>query len=61
MTKKDRTEQGADLRVECMYLMRQCIDDAKKVVKAERLMDIQSHILSIAVAMFNLRSIRGGK
>ena len=35
-------------RQENLYLMRQCIADARNVLADEKMMDMQSHVLSIA-------------
>jgi len=43
-------------RKENLYLVRKCIADARNVVKDERLMDMQSHVLSIALALFKKRA-----
>ena len=52
------------VRQENLYLMRQCILDARNLLKDEKMVDVQSHVLSIAVALFRQRastvSRRGG-
>ena len=57
LTAQEEREQEQVARQANQYLIRQCIADAKNIVKAERLMDIQSHILTIALAMFKKRAI----
>ncbi len=56
LTTQEEREKEQVARQENMYLMRQCIADAKNVVKSERLMDIQSHILSLAMTLFKKRA-----
>ncbi|HII72526.1 TPA: hypothetical protein HA265_07255 [Candidatus Woesearchaeota archaeon] len=56
LTAQEEREREQVARQENMYLMRQCIADAKVVVKNEKMMDIQSHILSIAMCLFKKRA-----
>ncbi len=56
-------EREQVLRQENMFLIRQCIADARNVLKDEKMMDMQSHVLSIAVALFKKRAasvVQGG-
>ncbi|MCC7573977.1 hypothetical protein KO361_00090 [Candidatus Woesearchaeota archaeon] len=39
-----------------VVLMKQCIDDAKLIVFEKRLLESQSSVVSIAVALFESRS-----
>ena len=32
-----------------------CLDDARKLLKKQNMMDMQSHVINIAVALFNNR------
>lgn len=57
LTAQEEREQEQVARQANQYLMRQCIADAKNIVKAERMMDIQSHILSIALGLFKKRAM----
>ncbi|MBW2967477.1 hypothetical protein KY362_03245 [Candidatus Woesearchaeota archaeon] len=43
-------------RQENLFLIRQCIADARNVLKDEKMMDMQSHVLSIGLALFRKRS-----
>ena len=44
------------IRQENLHLMRQCIADARNVLNDEKMMDMQSHLLSIAIALFKQRA-----
>ena len=57
---KNEQEQVVQLELEDVLLLRRCITDASHVVKAERMMDIQSHVLMLAVALFKQRSAKLG-
>ncbi len=41
---------------EDVILMRNCIDDAKRIVLEKRLLESQSAVIQIAIALFNERS-----
>jgi hypothetical protein len=41
-----------------VVLMKQCIDDAKVIVFEKRLLESQSSVVSIAVALFNARKLK---
>lgn len=46
-----------------LVVFRRCIGDARGVLKGEGMMDMQSHVLSVAIALFNKRFFgnqRGG-
>jgi len=43
-------------RQEFLYLVRQCMADARNVLKDEGMMDTQSHVLGIALALFKKRA-----
>ena len=52
----EEREQEQVARQEHLYLIRQCLADARNVIKDEKLMDMQSHVLSIALALFKKRA-----
>ena len=39
-----------------LYLIRQCVADARNVLKDENLMDMQNHVLSVAMTLFRKRA-----
>jgi len=43
-----KTVREANIKKMC-----ECIKDAREVIKTEKLMDMQSHVLSIAICFFN--------
>jgi len=44
-----------------MQLFQTCIDDAREIIRGEKMMDMQSHVLSIASALFRVRTTAGGE
>jgi hypothetical protein len=50
-------EKEQAIRQENLCLIRQCIADARNVLKDEKMMDMQSHVLSIAIALFRQRAL----
>jgi len=56
LTAQEEREREQVARQENHYLMRQCIADAKNIIKSEKLMDIQSHILQMAMTLFRKRA-----
>jgi len=53
-----RQDSKADraVREENIFLLRQCIADARHVLNDEKMMDMQSHVLSVAIALFKQRA-----
>ena len=49
-------EKEQVVRQENLYLIRQCIADARNVLNDEKMMDMQSHVLSVAIALFKQRA-----
>lgn len=56
LSAQEEREREQVARQENNYLMRQCIADARNIVKDEKLMDMQNHVLNIAVSLFNKRA-----
>jgi|WetSurMetagenome_2_1015567.scaffolds.fasta_scaffold985534_2 hypothetical protein len=54
--KTEKTEKSEDkLRAELNILMRECLDDAKAIVQEKRLLENQTVLSTIAVALFVAR------
>ena len=56
LSAQEEREREQVARQENLYLIRQCIADARNVIKDEKLMDMQSHVLSIALSLFKKRA-----
>jgi hypothetical protein len=56
LSAQEEREREQVARQENLYLIRQCLADARNVIKDEKLMDMQSHVLSIALALFKKRA-----
>ena len=53
---REAREREQVLRQENLFLIRQCIADARNVLNDEKMMDMQSHVLSIGIALFKKRA-----
>jgi hypothetical protein len=56
LSAQEEREREQVARQENLFLIRQCIADARNVLKDEKMMDMQSHVLSVALALFKKRS-----
>ncbi len=56
LTAQEEREAEQVARRENMYVMRQCIADAKSIIRAEKMMDMQSTILSVAISLYKKRA-----
>lgn len=56
LSAQEEREREQVARQDNLYLIRQCVADARNVIKDEKLMDMQSHVLNIALALFNKRA-----
>jgi hypothetical protein len=56
LTAQEEREREQVARQENLFLIRQCIADARNVLKDEKMMDMQSHVLSIGMSLFKKRS-----
>ena len=56
LSAQEEREREQVARQENLFLIRQCIADARNVLKDEKMMDMQSHVLSIAMALFKKRA-----
>lgn len=61
LTKQEEREREQVARQENMYLMRQSLADARNIVKDEKLMDMQNHVIQIGIALFNKRAEHTGE
>ena len=55
-TAQEEREREQVARQENLFLIRQCVADARNVLKDEKMMDMQSHVLSVAMTLFKKRS-----
>ena len=56
LSAQEEREREQVARQENLFLIRQCIADARNVLKDEKMMDMQSHVLSVALTLFKKRS-----
>jgi hypothetical protein len=56
LTEAEEKEQEAKSRAENTNLMKECVRDAKQVMKEEGLKDFQSDMITIAKALFDKRA-----
>jgi hypothetical protein len=56
LSAQEEREAEQVARQENQFLIRQCIADAREILKDEGFMDIQSHVLSVAMSLFKKRS-----
>ncbi|MBN1544758.1 hypothetical protein JW898_04840 [Candidatus Woesearchaeota archaeon] len=56
LSAQEEREREQVARQENLFLMRQCIADARNVLKDEHMMDMQSHVLSVAMSLFKKRA-----
>jgi hypothetical protein len=56
LSAQEEREREQVARQENLFLVRQCIADARNILKDEKMMDMQSHVLSLGIALFKKRS-----
>jgi hypothetical protein len=56
LSAQEEREREQVARQEFLFLIRQCVADARNILKDENMMDMQSHVLSIALALFKKRA-----
>ena len=56
LTEAEEKEQEASARTENIRIMKECIEDAKEIVKEKNLKDFQTNMISIAIALFEKRA-----
>jgi len=56
LTESEEEEQETLCRRENIRLMKECIEDAKSIVKEKNLKDFQTNMISIAIALFEKRA-----
>jgi hypothetical protein len=56
LSAQEEREREQVSRQENLFLIRQCIADARNVLKDAGMMDMQSHVLSIALGLFKKRA-----
>jgi hypothetical protein len=56
LSAQEEREREQVARQENLFLVRQCIADARNILKDEKMMDMQSHVLSVAMTLFKKRA-----
>jgi len=56
LTEEEEREEEKKCRQENIRLMKECLDDAKKIFADSRLKDYQTNVISIAIALFDKRA-----
>jgi hypothetical protein len=56
LSEEEEKQEETKSRDENIILMKECIDDAKKIFSEKKLKDYQTDIISIAVALFEKRA-----
>ena len=56
LTEDEEREEERKCRQENIRLMKECLEDAKKIFSESKLKDYQTNVISIAVALFEKRA-----
>jgi len=56
LTEDEEREEELKCRKENVWLMKECLDDAKSIVKERAMKDFQTNIVEIAIALFEKRA-----
>jgi len=56
LSAQEEREREQVARQENLFLIRQCIADARNILKDEKMMDMQSHVLSVGLSLFKKRA-----
>ena len=56
LTEKEEKEEEAKCRRENISLMKECVEDAKGVMKDKTLKDFQSDLIKVAISLFGKRA-----
>jgi len=56
LTEEEEREEEKKCRQENIRLMKECLEDAKKIFSESKLKDYQTNVISIAVALFEKRA-----
>jgi len=56
LSEAEEREEERKCREENIRLMRECLDDAKKIFSESKLKDYQTNVISIAIALFEKRA-----
>jgi len=56
LTEAEEKEQESLCRIENVRLMRECINDAKKIIKEKNLREYQTDVINMAIALFEKRA-----
>jgi hypothetical protein len=56
LTEKEELEEEKKCREKNILLMKECLEDAKKIFADSKLKDYQTNVISIAIALFEKRA-----
>jgi len=56
LTEEEEKEEEKKCREENIILMKECIDDAKKIILEKSMKDYQTDIINIAISLFEKRA-----
>jgi hypothetical protein len=56
LTEEEEKEEERKCREENINIMKQCIDDAKSIIKEKELKDYQTDVINMAIALFEKRA-----
>ncbi len=56
LTEKEEKEQEGNCRIENISLMKECIDDAKGIMKDKGLKNFQTDLINMAISLFEKRA-----
>jgi hypothetical protein len=56
LSEEEEREEEQKCRQENIKLMKECLEDAKKIFSESKLKDYQTNVISIAVALFDKRA-----
>ena len=56
LTEEEEKEEERKCRKENIKIMKECIDDAKDIIKEKNLKDYQTDLISLAISLFEKRA-----
>jgi DNA helicase TIP49 (TBP-interacting protein) len=56
LTEEEEKEEERKCREENIKIMKECIDDARSIIKEKNLKDYQSDLINVAIALFEKRT-----
>ncbi len=56
LTEKEEKQEEVKCRFENIFLMKECIDDAKSIIRSKDLRRYQTNLVNIAISLFRKRA-----